>query len=86
MKTDAIPNPIAIIGMTSVSYDVSPEILDTISRPPTAAALPMIGHGLHLPVFAISRPIPNVPSVTPIIWGSIRRPDSVGDTNNESWK
>ena len=29
---------------------------------------------------------PNVPAVTPIICGSIRSPDSVGETNIESWK
>ncbi len=63
-----------------------PEICDTTSRPTTATAVPRIGQGLHLPIRAISRPMPNVPSVTPIIWGSIRSPDSVGETNSESWK
>ena len=58
----------------------------TTSALTTAIAVPAIGHGLHLPVFAIRRPIPNVPSVTPIICGNMRNPDSVGDTNSESWK
>ena len=30
--------------------------------------------------------MPNVAAVTPIICGSIRRPDWVGETNSESWK
>ena len=34
----------------------------------------------------MARPTPNVAIVTPIICGSIRSPDSVGDTNSESWK
>ena len=63
-----------------------PEIREIASSPATPHPNPTIGHGLHFPVRAMRRPIPNVAIVTPSIWGSIRRPDSVGDTKSESWK
>ena len=55
-------------------------------RPKKQRTLPTIGIILYLPVLETIRPITNVAIVTPSIVGNDRNPDSVGDTNSESWK
>ena len=74
------------IGRISHAYDVVPVMVETAKSPALERMLPTIGNGLYLPVFEMRRPMPNVAAVTPSIWGMVRRPDSVGEINCESWK
>ena len=82
----AVPKPMKIIGITRFRYGVDPLICAMPIRPKKESTVPMIGNTLYLPVFAMTRPTPNVAIVTPSICGNVRSPDSVGDTNSESWK
>ena len=84
VKIAAVPNPMNTMATARNMYGVEPFICAIATSPPIEQTDPIIGNFLYLPDLEISRPSPNVAMVTPSIWGKLRRPDSVGETNSES--